>query len=127
MVELAKLSSKEKRVCCVPGIRDLATIKCGIQKTSTGYDIRLLSGKRDSPKFGHGCRIWKENDIRDNDDGSSGCEIPVKASGIGTPSHPFISHNEPLYRKVLGITNDFLYSSYSKIYGKEPRCNETLL
>ena len=47
--------------------------------------------------------------------------------GIGTPSHPFILQNEPLYNEVLDITNDFLYSSNSKMYGKEPRCNETLL
>ena len=39
------------------------------------------------------------------------------------------SYNEPLYNKVLGITNDFLYSNYCKIYymqkylGKtNPRC-----
>lgn len=34
--ELAKLSSKEKRMYRVPGIRDLATIKCGIRETLTG-------------------------------------------------------------------------------------------
>ena len=28
---------------------------------------------------------------------------------------------EPLYNEVLGITNDFLYPSKTKIYGKEPR------
>ena len=31
---------------------------------------------------------------------------------------------EPLYNKVLGITNDFIYPSNSKIYGKEPRYNK---
>ena len=31
------------------------------------------------------------------------------------------------YNKVLSITNDFLYPSDSKIYGKEPRCNEHML
>ena len=36
-------------------------------------------------------------------------------------------YNEPLYDKVLGITNDFLYPRNSKIYGKEPRYNETSL
>ena len=36
-------------------------------------------------------------------------------------------YNEPLYNEVLGITNDFLYSSNSKIYEKELRYNETLL
>ena len=30
-------------------------------------------------------------------------------------------YNEPLHNEVLGITNDCLYSSNSKIYGKEPR------
>ena len=34
-------------------------------------------------------------------------------------------HNEPLYNEDLGITNDFLYRSNSKIYEKEPRHNET--
>ena len=36
---------------------------------------------------------------------------------------------EPLYNEVLRITNDFLYPSKTKIYGKEPRCdiNETSL
>ena len=33
--------------------------------------------------------------------------------------------NEPLYNEVLEITNDFLYPSNSKIYGKEPRYNES--
>ena len=28
------------------------------------------------------------------------------------------------YNEVLGITNDFVYPSSCKIYGKEPRCNE---
>ena len=37
-------------------------------------------------------------------------------------------YNEPLYNKVLGITNDFLCHSNSKTYGKEgPRNNETSL
>ena len=35
--------------------------------------------------------------------------------------------NEPLYNEVLGITNDFLYPSNSKIYAKEPCSNETWL
>ena len=30
-------------------------------------------------------------------------------------------YNEPLYNEVLGIANDFLYPSNSKIYGKELR------
>ena len=36
-------------------------------------------------------------------------------------------YNEPLYNDVLGITNDFLYPSDSKICEKEPRNNETSL
>ena len=36
-------------------------------------------------------------------------------------------YNEPLYDEVLGITNDLLYPSNSKIYEKEPRYNETSL
>ena len=35
-------------------------------------------------------------------------------------------YNEPLYNEVLGITNGFLYPSYSKIYEKKPRYNENL-
>ena len=35
--------------------------------------------------------------------------------------------NEPLYNEVLSITNDFPCPSNSKIYGKEPRYNETSL
>ena len=34
---------------------------------------------------------------------------------------------EPRCNKVLGITNDFLYPSDSKLYGKVPRYNETSL
>ena len=34
--------------------------------------------------------------------------------------------NEP-HNEFLGITNDIPSSSNSKIYGKEPRCNETFL
>ena len=33
--------------------------------------------------------------------------------------------NEPLYNEVLGKTNDFLHPGNSKLYEKEPRCNET--
>ena len=32
--------------------------------------------------------------------------------------------NEPLYIKVLGITNNIPIPSYSKIYGKEPQYNK---
>ena len=37
--------------------------------------------------------------------------------------------NEPLYKEVLDITNDFLYPNnyYRKMYEKEPRYNETSL
>ena len=31
------------------------------------------------------------------------------------------------YNEVLGVTNDFLYPSNSKIYGKKPQYNETFL
>ena len=89
----------------VPGIRDLATIKCGIRETLTGYDIWLLPGKQDSPKFGHGCGIGKENDIRDNEDRSSGCEIPVKASGnAGSgPSLIPLYYITNLYRRKFSV------------------------
>ena len=36
-------------------------------------------------------------------------------------------YNEPLYNEVLGITNNFLYLSNSKIYEKEPRNTEQIL
>ena len=36
-------------------------------------------------------------------------------------------YNKPLCNKVLGITNDFLYSSNGQIYEKEPRNKETSL
>ena len=49
--------------------------------------------------------------MRDSRESERECEI-------GTLSHPFILHNEPLYKEILGITNDFLYSSNSKMYGK---------
>ena len=38
----------------------------------------------------------------------------------------FARYKELLHRKVLGITNGFLYPSNSKIYEKEPQYNETL-
>ena len=34
---------------------------------------------------------------------------------------------EPRYNEVLGITNEFLYPSHSKIYEKEPRYSEHIL
>ena len=34
---------------------------------------------------------------------------------------------EPRYNEVLGITNEILSPSNSKIYEKEPRKNETLV
>ena len=34
---------------------------------------------------------------------------------------------EPLYNEVLSITNDFLYPSNSKMYGKEPRYKRNLV
>ena len=33
-------------------------------------------------------------------------------------------YNEPLYNEVFSITNDFVYPSNSKIYGKVPRYKE---
>ena len=36
-------------------------------------------------------------------------------------------YNKPLSNKVLGITNDFLYPSNSKIYEKEHGYTETLV
>ena len=36
-------------------------------------------------------------------------------------------YNEPLYNEVLGITNESLSPSNSKIYEKEPRKNETVV
>ena len=36
-------------------------------------------------------------------------------------------YKEPLHNEVLGITNEFLSPSNSKIYEKEPRKNETLV
>ena len=43
------------------GIRDLTKIRCGNRENDnilTGSGIWLLPGKRDSPKFGHGMRIF---------------------------------------------------------------------
>ena len=34
-------------------------------------------------------------------------------------------YNEPLHNDVLGITNDFPYTSYSKMYENSPGFNET--
>ena len=54
-------------------------IQRGIQKTLTGYGIWLLTGKRDSPNFGHSCGIGKEDDIRDySNDRSWECGTLVK-------------------------------------------------
>ena len=41
------------------------------------------------------------------------------------PQYNEPQYNEPLYNEVLGITNDFLYLSNSKVYEKEPRYDET--
>ena len=38
-------------------------IQCGIQKTSTGYGIWLLTEKQDSPNFGRSCRIGNQKMI----------------------------------------------------------------
>ena len=57
--------------------------------------VWLPPAKRDSPKFGHGYGIWKENDIQDSDDISSGCGIPVKGAGMRDQDIPFqiLYHN----------------------------------
>ena len=57
--------------------------------------VWLPPAKRDSPKFGHGYGIWKENDIQDSDDISSGCGIPVKGAGTRDQDIPFpiLYHN----------------------------------
>ena len=34
-------------------------------------------------------------------------------------------YNKTLYNEVLGITNDIFCPSYSIMYGKETRCNQT--
>ena len=62
-------------------LRNLTEIQCGFQKTLTGYGIWLLLGKRDSPKFRHGYRIGKENDIRDFVDRGTGRGILMCRSG----------------------------------------------
>ena len=36
-------------------------------------------------------------------------------------------YDKPLYNKILGITNNFLYPSNSKIYGKEPCLQQNLI
>ena len=36
--------------------------------------------RKDSPKFGHGCGIGKENEIRDSDDRSSGSSRDSRAN-----------------------------------------------
>ena len=78
-------------------IRDLTEIQWGFQETLTGYGIWLLLGKRDSPKFGHGYRIGKENDIRDFVDRGTGRGILMcrngNACGIRIPVpdlHPVV-------------------------------------
>ena len=66
----------------------------------------------------------------------------ILRSGEGLPWYPSITvlfssgekrktvkrrFNKPLYNEVLGITNEIFCPSYSKIYEKEPRQNETSL
>ena len=57
--------------------------------------VWLLPAKRDSPKFGHGYGIWKENDIQDSNDISSGCGILVKEARTWGHDIPFpiLYHN----------------------------------
>ena len=44
-----------------------------------------------------------------------------------TVEHREHRYKEPLYNEVPGMTNNFLYLNDSKIYGQEPRYNETSL
>ena len=46
----------------------MKNMKYGIRETTTGYGIWVPPGpgKQESPKFGHGYGIRKENGIRDN-------------------------------------------------------------
>ena len=55
--------------------------------------------------------------------------IPTSKTGWHTLNTVEPPYNKPLYNKVLGITNDFLYSrpSNSKTYGKVPRYLKTSL
>ena len=76
--------------------------------------VWLLPAKRDSPKFEHGYGIWKENDIKDSDDISSGCGIPVKGAGTRDQDIPFpiLYHN---YKKwsSKGDNKDFIIARHS--------------
>ena len=62
----------------IPGIWDLSKIQRGIRKTFTGYGIWLRTFKAGFAKIWSRNGIGKENDIRDSDDRSSGCGIPVR-------------------------------------------------
>ena len=50
---------------------------------------------------------------------------PTAKPRYNEPRYNEPRYNEPLYNEVLGITNDFLCPSQSKIYEKELRYNET--
>ena len=62
----------------IPGIWDLSKIQRGIRETFTGYEIWLRTFKAGFAKIWSRNGIGKENDIRDSDDRSSGCGIPVR-------------------------------------------------
>ena len=62
----------------IPGIWDLSKIQRGIRETFTGYGIWLRTFKAGFAKIWSRNGIGKENDIRDSDDRSSGCGIPVR-------------------------------------------------
>ena len=71
--------------------------------------IRAHKGLRYLLNVHHTAGIWEP-------------ELPRKDHATMEPRY-----NEPLYNEVLGITNDFLYPSSSKIHETEPRYNKTLL
>ena len=72
----------------MPGIWDLSKTQHGIRETFTGYGIWLRTFKAGFAKIWSRNEIGKENYIRDSDDRSSGCRIPVRKErdcGISSP------------------------------------------
>ena len=47
-------------------------------------------------------------------------QIVVSGLGFYCTVEPQCTCNDPLYEAVLGVMNDFLYPSNSKVYKKEP-------
>ena len=62
----------------IPEIWDLSKIQRGIRETFTGYGIWVRTFKAGFSQIWSRNGIGKENDIRDSDDRSSGCGIPVR-------------------------------------------------